>query len=266
MTKLLTSILAGLVLAFSVQALAQDSIKVATTSGADVVILEKAAEVAKGRGLNVEIVEMSDYILPNMALLSKDVDLNSFQHVPYLDDFNKERNTGLVSIGITYVAPIAFFSKRIKTIDELKEGDSVVLPNDPSNGGRCLLLLQKTGAVKVRPEAGLLATPSDVTENKLGLKLIEVDPPMTPRALDDATLVCINNTFSVEAGLNPLRDSVFLEDAESPYANIIAARPEDKDNPLYLKFVEAYQSQEVADFILEKYEGATIPLFKYEKK
>jgi D-methionine transport system substrate-binding protein len=266
MRKLLGLFTIGLLLALSATAWGQATIKVATTSGPDVEILEKAVEVAKGKGLNVEIVEFSDYVQPNQALISKDVDLNSFQHVPYLEEFNKERGQNLVSIGVTYIAPIAYFSTKIKKIEELKNGDTVVIPNDPTNGGRCLLLLQKAGLITLNPETGLTPTPLDLTENKLNLKILEVDATSTPQARQDAEIVCINNTFSAEAGLNPLKDSIYIEDVDSPYANVIVARPDDKDNPNYKTFVESYQSQEVADFILEKYSGATLPLFKYTAK
>jgi D-methionine transport system substrate-binding protein len=266
MSKLSCVLMTALMFVFASSALAQDTIKVATTTGPDVEILEKAVEVAKGKGLKVEIVELGDYVLPNVALVDKEVDLNSFQHIPFLETFNKQSGANLVSIGITYVAPIAYFSKKVKSLDELKKGDRVVIPSDPTNGGRCLLLLQKAGLIKVKPETGLTPTPLDVIENKLDLKILEVEAPLTPKARDDAEVVCINNTFSAEVGLNPLKDSIYIEDVESPYANIIVARPEDKDNPNYKKFVESYQSQEVADFIIQKYEGATIPLFDYKKK
>ncbi|MDR2387658.1 MAG: MetQ/NlpA family ABC transporter substrate-binding protein [Deltaproteobacteria bacterium] len=266
MRKIFSFFIVGLILAFSASALAQEVIKVATTSGPDVAILEKSVEVAKGKGLNVQIVEFSDYVQPNVALFEKEVDINAFQHIPHLDNFNKERGANLVSIGITYIAPIAYFSKKIKKIDELKEGDSVVIPVDPTNGGRCLLLLQKAGYIKVNPETGLSPSILDITENKLKLKLLEVEAPLTPQARDDATIVCINNTFSAEVGLNPLNDSILIEDADNPYVNIIVVRPEDKDNPKYKLFVESYQSQEVADFILQEYKGATIPQFEYKRK
>jgi D-methionine transport system substrate-binding protein len=231
MRKLLCLFVISLFVAFSASVWAQDTIKVATTSGPDVDILEKAVEVAKSKGLNVEIIEFSDYVQPNLVLLNKEVDLNSFQHVPFLDDFNKERNANLVSLGFTYVAPIAYFSSKISKIEDLKEGDSVVVPDDPSNGGRCLLLLQKAGYIKVDPAKGLNPNRLDVIENKLNLNIIEVQAQMTPQAREDATIVCINNTFSVKAGLYPLYDGLYVEAEDSPYANIIAARPEDKDNP-----------------------------------
>jgi D-methionine transport system substrate-binding protein len=246
-------------------AAAQDAITVGTTAGADVEILEKAAEVAKKNGLEVKIVEFSDYVQPNLALAAKEVDLNSFQHVPYLEEFSKERNLKLVSVGTTYVSPIAFFSKRIKSLDELKDGDSVAIPNDPTNGGRSLLLLQKAGLITLKPGVGLTATPFDVAENKRNIKIVEVDAAQTPRALDDVAAAAINNTFASEAGLNAIDDSIYREDADSPYVNVIVAREGEESNPLYKKFVAAYQTQEVADFILERFKGSTIPAFPYSR-
>jgi D-methionine transport system substrate-binding protein len=245
--------------------LAQDRIKVGTTAGADVEILEKARDMAAQNGLIVEIIEFSDYVRPNLALADKEVDLNSFQHVPYLETFIQERNLNLVSIGTTYVSPLGFFSKKIKSLNDLKKGDSLAVPNDPTNGGRALLLLQKAGFIKVDPKAGLTATPKDITENKLGLKIIEVDAAQTPRSLEDVAAAAINNTFAIPAGLIPLRDAIYLEDADSPYVNVIVARAEDRNNPVYQKFVQAYQTKEVAEFILNRFEGSTVPAFEYQK-
>jgi D-methionine transport system substrate-binding protein len=244
---------------------AGDTIKVGTTAGADVEIIEKARDVAAKDGLTVEIIEFSDYVRPNLALAEKEIDLNSCQHLPYLESFNAERTLNLVSIGTTYVSPIGFFSKKIKAMNELQEGDSVAIPNDPTNGGRALLLLQKAGFIKIKTEAGLTATPFDITENRLNLKIVELDAAQTPRALDDVAAAAINNTFAIPAGLVPVKDAIYLEDADSPYVNVIVARPEDKDNPLYHQFVKAYQSQEVADFILKRFEGSTLPAFPHKK-
>ncbi len=245
-------------------ALAQDSIKVGTTAGSDVEILEKARDVAAQNGLTVQIIEFSDYVRPNLALADGEVDLNSFQHIPYLEEFTKERGLDLVSIGRTYVAPIGFYSKKIKSLDELKNGDTVAIANDPTNGGRALILLQRAGLITLKEGVGLTATPFDVVENKLNLKIVELDAAQTPRSLDDVAAAAVNNTFAIPAGLNP-GDAIYREDAESPYVNVIVARAADKDNPLYKKFVEAYQSQEVADFILTRFEGSTIPAFPYNK-
>ena len=148
MIKALAAALALTLAIFAGSAVAKDKIKVGTTSGADVNILEKVVEIAKTKGLEVELVEFSDYQLPNAALAEGEIDLNSFQHIPFLDDFNKEKKTDLVSIGQTYISPIGFFSKKYKSLDELKDGDVVAIPNDASNGGRSLLLLQRAGIAK----------------------------------------------------------------------------------------------------------------------
>ena len=245
--------------------LAQDRIRVGTTSGADVEILEKARDVAAKNGLMVEIIEFSDYVRPNLALAEKEVDLNSFQHIPYLETFSRDRGLDLTSIGTTYVSPMGFFSKKIKSLDELKKGDTLTIPNDPTNGGRALLLLQKAGFITVDPKAGLTATPHDITENRLGLRIVEVDAAQTPRSLEDVVAAAVNNTYAIPAGLIPIRDAIYLEDADSPYVNVIVARTSDKDNPLFQKFVQAYQSQEVAEFILEHFLGSTLPAFDYRK-
>jgi D-methionine transport system substrate-binding protein len=265
MRKIIAILSVSLISLLAVPALmAQDKIRVGTTSGADVEILEKARDVAAKSGLTVEIIEFSDYVRPNLALADKDVDLNAFQHVPYLESFISERKLDLIGIGTTYVSPLGFFSKKIKSLDELKKGDSLAIPNDPTNGGRALLLLQKAGFITLDPKAGLTATPHDITENKLGLKIIEVDAAQTPRSLEDVVAAAINNTFAIPAGLIPARDAIYLEDADSPYVNVIVARTADKDNPLYQKFVQAYQSREVAEFILERFAGSTLPAFEYK--
>jgi D-methionine transport system substrate-binding protein len=246
-------------------ALAQDKpLVVGTVAGSDVDILNKAVEVAAREGLAVEIREFSDYGQLNPALAAGDIDLNSFQHIPYLESYLKDHPDGLVSVGTTYVSPIGFFSRRIKSLDELKKGDTVVIPNDPSNGGRALLLLQAAGKIKVKPEAGITPTPFDVVENPLELKIVEVDAAQTYASLEDAAAAAINNNYAQAARLNPLKDSIYLEDSNSPYVNVIVARETEKDDPRFQRFVKAYQSGEVAAFILEKFEGATLPAFEYE--
>ncbi|MDR1044521.1 MAG: MetQ/NlpA family ABC transporter substrate-binding protein [Candidatus Adiutrix sp.] len=265
MKKIVSILAVGLIGAlFSTGALAQDRIRVGTTAGSDVAILEKAKEVAARDGLIVEIIEFSDYVRPNLALADKEIDLNAFQHLPYLETFCRDRGLDLVSIGLTYVAPLSFYSKKIKSFDELKEGDTITIANDPTNGGRGLMLLEKAGLIKLKEGIGLTATPFDIVENRLKLKIVAVDAAQTPRTLEDAAAAAVNNTYATDAGLQPVRDAIYREEAKgSPYANIIAVRAEDKDNPLYHKFVKAYQNKEVADFIMERYEGSSLPVFDY---
>ncbi|MDR1872506.1 MAG: MetQ/NlpA family ABC transporter substrate-binding protein [Deltaproteobacteria bacterium] len=256
----------GLILFTSSTLTAQTTVTVGTTSGADVEILEKAKEVALKDGLEVKIIEFGDYRQVNEALVNKELDLNAFQHQPYLDDYNKENGTNLVSLGSTYISPLGFYSRKIKKLDELKNGDTVAIPNDPTNGGRALLLLQKAGAIKLKTGVGLTATPYDIVDNPKSLVILEVDAAQTPRTLEDVAAAAINNTFSIPAGLNPVKDSIYLESVDSPYVNVIASRLEDKNNQVFLKFVKAYQSQEVADFIYDNYEYSTIPAFPHKRK
>jgi D-methionine transport system substrate-binding protein len=258
----------ALILGSAALAFAQKTIVVGTTSGSDVDILEKAVELAARDGLTVEIKEFSDYTQLNYALAAGDIDLNAFQHIPYLEEFLANNpDSKLVSIGTTYVSPIGFFSKKIKSLDELKEGDSVTIPNDVSNGGRALLLLENAGKIKLKEGVGITPSVQDIAENPLKLKIVEVDAALTPSTLDDPEVViaAINNNYAQPLGLNPSKDSIFLEGKDSPYVNVIVARAEDAQNPDYLRFVAAYQTKEVADFILEKFEGATVPVFVYEK-
>jgi D-methionine transport system substrate-binding protein len=245
---------------------AQSVIKIGSISGPDMEILEKAKIVASREGLTIEIKDLRGYSEVNDALVNKEIDLNAYQHQPYLDEYNKANGTQLVSIGSTYVSPLGFFSRKIKKLAELKDGDTVVIPKDPTNGGRALLLLQKAGIIKLKPAVGLTPTPADVIENPKNLIILEIEPAKTPSALDDVAAVAINNTYSIPAGLNPVKNSIYLESVDSPYVNVIVARPEDSSNPLFLKFVKAYQSQEVADYIYENFEYSIIPSFPHQKK
>ncbi|ADW72517.1 MULTISPECIES: MetQ/NlpA family lipoprotein [Rahnella] len=223
-------------------------IKVGVIVGSEQQVAEVAQKVAKEKyGLDVELVTFNDYVLPNEALSKGDIDVNAFQHKPYLDQQIKDRGYKLVPVGNTFVYPIAGYSKKIKSIDELKDGDQVALPNDPTNLGRSLLLLQKQGLIKLKDGVGLLPTVLDVTENPKNLKLVELEAPQLPRSLDDAkiALAVINTTYASQINLTPEKDGIFVEDKESPYVNLIVAREDNKDAENVKKFVQAYQSDEV---------------------
>ena len=223
-------------------------IKVGVIVGSEQQVAEVAQKVAKEKyGLDVELVTFNDYVLPNEALSKGDIDVNAFQHKPYLDQQIKDRGYKLVPVGNSFVYPIAGYSKKIKSVDELKEGDQVALPNDPTNLGRSLLLLQKQGLIKLKDGVGLLPTVLDVTENPKNLKLVELEAPQLPRSLDDAkiALAVINTTYASQIGLTPEKDGIFVEDKNSPYVNLIVAREDNKDAENVKKFVQAYQSDEV---------------------
>ncbi|OZI40633.1 methionine ABC transporter substrate-binding protein [Bordetella genomosp. 1] len=224
-------------------------------------ILEVVKPVLAKEGVELDIKVFTDYVQPNLQLADKQLDANFFQHQPYLDTFNKDRKTNLVSVGLVHVEPFGAYSKKIKAIGELKEGATIALPNDPSNSGRALLLLQKQGLLKLKDPANIVATPIDVVENPKKLKFRELEAAMLPRSLDDVDVALINTNYALEAGLVPTKDALFIEGADSPYANIVATRQDNKDAPKIKKLVDALHSEAVKKFIQEKYKGAVVPAF-----
>ena len=206
-------------------------------------------------GVNVEIIEFTDYVQPNLALNDKNLDANYFQHKPYLDEFARSRNLKLVSAGAIHLEPMSVFSKKIKDLKDLPDGARVAIPNDPTNGGRALLVLQSAGLIKLRDGAPITATPQDIKENKKNLQFSELEAPQLPRSLEDADISVININFALEAKLNP-KDAIFTESSDSPYANIVAVREGDENRPEIKKLIEALTSQESKDFIEKKYNGA----------
>ena len=234
-------------------------IVVGITPGYSEEIMEFVKDEAKKQGLDVELKVFSDYVTPDQALAQKEIDLNSFQHGPFLDAFNKKNGTKLVSIGKTYLAPLKLYSTKIKDIKELKDGDKIAIPNDPSNGGRAILMLSKLGLIKVKD--GVKAsdlTVNDITDNPKHLQILELEAAQLPRSLDDTAESVINAGYANSAKLDP-NLAIAKEDNTSPYVNIIAAREEDKDNPTYVKFVKIFQTDAVKNYINEKAKGALVP-------
>ncbi len=216
----------------------------------------------KADGIELEIVSFTDYNQPNAALADGEIQLNSFQHQIFLDNYNEEHGTDLVAIGNTVTAPLGIYSEKIKDIKELKDGAKVSIPNDVTNGGRALLLLQTAGLIKVDPAAKSTPTPKDITENKLNLEISELDAAQVARSLKDVDIAIINNGLAIDAGLVPQDDAIFLEpidDTSKPYINIIVAKKEDQDNELYQKIVKAYQTEDTKKVIEETSKGSSIP-------
>lgn len=241
-------------------AAATDTIKVGVMSGAEHAVAEVAAKVAKEKyGLNVEYVEFNDYALPNTAVSKGDLDANAMQHKPYLDeDSAKKSLNNLVIVGNTFVYPLAGYSKKIKSIDELKDGATVAVPNDPSNLARALILLEKQGLIKLKDSTNLASTAIDIVENPKNIVVKEVDTAVAARALDDVDLAVVNNNYASQAGLTA-KDGIFVEDKDSPYVNIIVARDDNKDSKAIQDFVKAYQSDEVeAEAIKQFKEGGVV--------
>ncbi|AJG23193.1 MetQ/NlpA family ABC transporter substrate-binding protein [Cupriavidus basilensis] len=243
---------------------ADQVVRLGTMSGPDAQIWEVVRTVAKRSGLDVKIIEFNDYAQPNAALDAGDLDANSFQHQPFLDSQIEARHYKIANVGLTYVAPMGFYSKKLKSLKALPDGAKVGIQNDPSNGNRALLLLQKEGLVTLRDGAGKNgknATPLDIKANPRKLKIVELDSAILPRSLDDLAVASINTDYAVKAGLSPAQDAIATEDLRGPYANLIAVRTQDKDKPWVKPLVAAYQSQEVREFLATQFKGAILPAF-----
>lgn len=211
-------------------------------------------------GVNVEIVEFTDYVQPNLALNDKNLDANYFQHKPYLDEFSQARGLKLVSAGAVHLEPMSVFSSKIKDIKALPDHARVAIPNDPTNGGRALLVLQSAGLIKLRDGAPITATPQDIAENPKDLQFSELEAPQLPRSLEDTDIAVININFALEAKLDP-KSAIFTESSDSPYANIVAVREGDEKRPEIQKLMKALTGKESKAFIEKKYSGAVKSTF-----
>ncbi|WP_459616987.1 MetQ/NlpA family ABC transporter substrate-binding protein [Bordetella sp. 2513F-2] len=230
--------------------------KVGVTAGPHAQVMEAVKQEAARHGLDIEIVEFSDYIQPNAALAAGDLDANSYQHKPFLDSANADRGYKLVAVAKTVMFPMGIFSKTLKSLDALPEGGRISLPNDPSNEGRALILLEQQGIIKLDPKAGLRATPLDVVENPRKLRFVELEAAQLPRSLDDVDASVVPTNYALPAGLNPTTDAIARESADSPYAGILAVREADKDSPRVRQLIEAFHSQPVKDYIDREFKGA----------
>jgi D-methionine transport system substrate-binding protein len=257
MKKLIVA--ATLAALFSTGAAFAETKKVGVTPGPHAQLVEKVKEVAAKKGLELDIVEFSDYVVPNQALSDGDIDINSFQHLPYLENQVKERGLDLVSVAQSVNFPMAGYSKKIKALSELKDGASVSIPNDPSNGARALLLLADQKLITLKDGIGVKASVADITENPKNLNILELDAAQLPRSLDDVDLAAITTNYALAAGLNPKSDGIFQESTKALYVGIIAVRAKDKDADWVKTFVESYHSAEVKAFIEEKFKGAITP-------
>ncbi|REE92976.1 D-methionine transport system substrate-binding protein [Paenibacillus taihuensis] len=238
------------------------TLKVGATPVPHAEILNFIKPMLKEKGINLEVVEFNDYVQPNTQLYEKQLDANFFQHLPYLDQFNKDKGYDLVSVAGVHIEPFGAYSKKIKSIDELKEGAKVVIPNDPSNGGRALALMEKNNLIKLKDGVGIAGTVNDIVENPKKLDITEVEAATLPRVLDEVDLALINTNYALEAGLVPTKDALFIEGADSPYVNILVSRPDNKDSDAMKALAAALQSPEVKSFIEDKYKGAIVPAVK----
>ncbi|ASW73037.1 DL-methionine transporter substrate-binding subunit [Chryseobacterium piperi] len=236
-------------------------IKVGIASGPEQEIAETAKKVAKEKyNLDVELVAFNDYVVPNEALNNGDIDANAFQHVPYLNEQSKQRGYKLAVVGNTFLYPIVAYSKKIKSISQLQNGSTIVIPNDPTNGGRSLLLLQKNGLLQLRDGIGLLPKVTDIVGNPKQLKILEIEAPQLPRVLDDKEVVIaiINNNFAAQAGLDENQFGILKEGKDSPYVNVIVSRQDNKDAEKVKNFVKSYESDEVVKKAEEIFKGGAV--------
>ena len=215
----------------------------------------------KEQGVTLKIVEFSDYVQPNLALAEKELDANFFQHKPYLDEFAKEHKLSLESLAAVHLEPMGVYSKSLKNVADTPEGAKVAIPNDPTNGGRALKVLESAGLIKLRPEAGILATKQDIVDNPKKLEVLEIEAAQLPRSLDDVALAVINSNYALGANLNPKTDAIAIEAKDSPYANIVAIRQGDASREDLQKLKAALNSEALKKFIDEKYQGAILAAF-----
>ncbi|MBD9398946.1 MULTISPECIES: MetQ/NlpA family ABC transporter substrate-binding protein [unclassified Pseudomonas] len=258
MKKLLTAL--AVVAAFSSAAQAE-TLRVAASAVPHAEILNFVKPALAKEGVELDVKVFTDYVQPNVQVAEKRLDANFFQHQPYLDEFNKSRGTSLVSVGGVHVEPFGAYSSKIKDLKDLPQGANVVIPNDATNGGRALLLLQKAGVITLKDPTNILSTPKDIAENPKGIKVRELEAATLPRVLTQVDLALINTNYALEAKLNPTEDALAIEGSDSPYVNILVTREDNKDSPAVQKLVKALHSDEVKAFILEKYKGAVVPAF-----
>ncbi|MDU1176814.1 MAG: MetQ/NlpA family ABC transporter substrate-binding protein [Peptoniphilus harei] len=226
-------------------------------------ILEGLKPEFEKEGLDVEVVNFDDYIQPNLQLEAGDLDANYFQHKPYLDSFTEERNIdNLDVLGYVHIEPMALYSEKYKSVDEIEDGAEIIIPNDPSNGARALILLEDAGLIKLKDKTNLNSTEKDIAENPKNLKFTAMDAPSIAQVYKDSGAAVINSNFAIGQGLDPTSDSIFLESTDSPYANLVAIRKEDADKEKFQKFLKVLNSEESKKFIEEKFKGAVIPAFE----
>ncbi|MEW9500778.1 MetQ/NlpA family ABC transporter substrate-binding protein [Jeotgalibacillus marinus] len=231
-------------------------------SGSDTRIWEFVAEKAAEEDIEIEIVTFSDYVQPNIALDEGELDLNAFQTISYFDSFIEERGLELSPIAATVIAPMALYSEKVESIDELPDGATIAAPNEATNLGRALLLLEEAGLITLSDDAGLTGTDQHIIENPKNIEILPVVAGQTPRSLPDVDASIINNGVAVDAGFSPTNDSIFREsETATPYLNIIASRTEDVEREDLQRIAELYQEDDVAQFIEDEYKGGMIPTF-----
>ncbi|TVQ72563.1 MAG: ABC transporter substrate-binding protein [Oceanospirillales bacterium] len=245
----------------AVSAAQADTLSIAATAVPHAEILEFVKPELANQGITLDIKVFTDYVQPNTQVNEGRIDVNFFQHQPYLDNFNENRKTDLVSVAGIHIEPFGAYSVKYLALSELPQRAQVAIPNDATNGGRALLLLQSAGLITLNPEAGITATTRDITENPLNLRIREIEAATLPRVLNQVDLALINTNYALEAGLSPSDDALFIEGSESPYVNILVTHADKAENAAVQSLINAIKTDAVKEFILEKYQGAVVPAF-----
>ncbi|KZS23877.1 MetQ/NlpA family ABC transporter substrate-binding protein [Wohlfahrtiimonas chitiniclastica] len=239
---------------------ANETIKVAASPVPHAEILEHAQTLAP-KDFNIDVVVVTDYVLPNIMLNEGEVDANFMQHQPYLDEFNKANDMTLVSVGGVHLEPLGGYSKKIKDVKDLPQNGKVAIPNDPTNGGRALILLHNNGVITLTDPTNILATIQDIKENPKNLSFVELEAPMLARTIDEVDLALINTNFALDADLNPVKDALIIEDKNSPYVNIVVVKDGNNEKENVKELMKILHSDEMKQFIETKYEGSILPAF-----
>ena len=231
-------------------------VKIGATAGPHAQVAEAVAKEAKKQGIDLKVVEFSDYVTPDKALADGDIQLNAYQHVPFMENFNKQNGSKLVAIGKTILMPMGLYSNSVRSAADVPEGSIVAIPNDPTNGGRGLALLAKAGLITLKDGVGFKATVADITSNPKNLQIQELEAAQLPRSLDDVVVAAIPMNYVQSAGLNVEKQGFFLEPKDEPLAvMILAVREQDKDNETYKKIADIYKSDAIKQFINDTFKG-----------
>ena len=236
-------------------------LKIGATAVPHAEILEQVKPILAKEGIELKITEFTDYNTPNLALGDKEIDANFFQHIPYMDEFAKSHKLNLVSAGGVHLEPMGLYSRQIKDLKDLPKGAKIAIPNDPTNGGRALLLLQKQGLITLKDSSNILSTVQDIVSNPNDYQFVELEAAQVPRSLDDVALAAINTNYALNAGLTPGKDALAIESKDSPYVNIVTVLKGNESDPKIKKLMEALHTPEIKKFIEEKYKGAVVPAF-----
>ena len=261
--KLFAPVAVSAALAFASlsSAVSAETIKIGVTPVPHADVVNFIKPILAKEGVHLKVIEFNDYVQPNLALDSKDLDANYFQTIPYFEEFCRQHKLNFENLVSVHLEPMGLYSKKVKNVADIKKGDRIAIPNDPTNEGRALLVLEHAGLIKLAKGFKLIDGLSGVVENPLNLKFVELEPALLPRALDDVKASIINANYALQAGFNPAKDAIALEAKSSPFGNIVAVRKGDAQKEAFQKLKKAITSPEVKKFIEDKYQGGVIPTF-----